>query len=157
MPEAIMRNLHSGGDAEYLKDLEKEILDAVGDLSGLHFFGQEILVAPYFQPSIRKSGIIMSAAKQSVDDKWQSKSFMILKYGDRAEAAAKKHDRELPKIGKWYFGAPQTHKHISIKGEGGKNREPINNQPYREFDGWPCRTVLIGDIDGHCERPWEIM
>lgn len=156
MVEAVMKVLH-GVPAEYLKDLEQEIHDAVGDLSGIGLWGQEILVAPFHQPTIRKSGLIVTNSKQNIDDKWQSKTFMVLKLGDKVEAAALKVGRPMLEVGKWYWGAPVEHDHLSVKGNGGMNRPPINGQPYREFEGWPCRTVLLGDIRGPILRPWEIM
>lgn len=157
MPEAIMKVLHGGADEAYLKDLEAEIMDAVGDLSGIGIWGQEILMATFHQPAIRKSGLIVGHATQSVDDKWQSKSLLVLKLGDKAGAAATKAGRPIPEVGKWYYGLPVEHEHYSIKGQGGKNRPSVNGQPYRDFEGWPCRMVLIGDIRGPTLRPWEIM
>lgn len=155
--ESVMAVLHDVHQ-EYLKDLESEIMDAVGDMSGIVLWGQEILVAPFHQPTIRKSGIIMAGNDpQAIDDKWQSKTFMVLKLGATAEAAAKKAGKPIPVVGKWYFGAPESHKHMSVMGRGSKNRPPVNGQPYRAFKGWPCRLVLVGDIDGGITRPWEVM
>lgn len=156
MKQAIMKVLHNV-DPKCLPDLEAEIKAAVGDLSGIGVFGQEILVAPFLHPPMSKGGIYTGASESVYDDKWQSKTFMILKLGDDVEQTAKARKKHVPVAGKWYWGFPTEHRHISIMGKGGKNREPINGNPYRMFDGWPCRTVLLADIMGPVERPWEVM
>lgn len=153
--QAVMKVLHNV-DPDYLPDLEREIIEALGNYD-MELWGQECLVAPFHQQPIRKSGLIIAGGESTYDDKWQSKSFMVLRLGDGVLPFCEKNKKPVPEIGKWYFGYPLEHDHLSIQGEGSKKRPPISGMPYREFSGWPCRLVLISDIRGRTGRPWEIM
>lgn len=159
MPAASMKVLHSA-TPDYVKELKKEILAAVGDMSGIEVWGQEVLVAPYMTSATTASGFWVGEKAQN-EDKWQAKSFLVLKLGDKVEAAAKSNGTKVPKVGDWYYGFPSEHDMLSICGPGSKNAVIITPNkvevPKREFSGWPCRLVLVKDIRGRTERPQDVM
>jgi co-chaperonin GroES (HSP10) len=64
-------------------DPREEILNKVGDLSGVEVFGNDILCAIYQRPTKTKSGIILSDKTVS-EDLWQGKVFLVLKMGPTA-------------------------------------------------------------------------
>ena len=74
MPASLM--LHE-------KDPKQDILDRVGDISGVEVFGSDVLVALYMRPEKTKSGIILSDATRA-EDKWQGKAGLVLKLGPTA-------------------------------------------------------------------------
>lgn len=155
MPPAIMKVLHNIDDA-YPDELKREILSAVGKIDHIEVWGEEVLVGAFHQPVKSRGGIIMRDA----DDKWQSKSFLILKLGTKAEKIVKSKG-EGPAVGDWCYGMPQECDHLSVKGVGSKmwteKQGDGVTRNRRDWEGWPCRLVLIGDIRGRTTRPQDIM
>jgi len=74
MPSVVM--LHE-------KDPKQEILDRVGDLSGVDVFGGDVLCAIYKRPEKTRSGIILADATRE-EDRFQGKVFLVLKLGPTA-------------------------------------------------------------------------
>jgi len=74
MPSVVM--LHD-------KDPKQEILDRVGDLSGVDVFGADVLCAIYKRPEKTKSGIILADSTRD-EDRFQGKVFLVLKLGPTA-------------------------------------------------------------------------
>lgn len=74
MPSALM--LHE-------KDPREDILERVGDLSGVDVFGNDILCATYMRPSKTRGGIILSDQTKG-EDLYQGKTFLVLKLGPTA-------------------------------------------------------------------------
>lgn len=68
---------------DHATDPRKEILDRVGDLTGVDVFGSDVLVAIYRRPEKTKSGIILADSTRE-EDKYQGKVFLILKMGPLA-------------------------------------------------------------------------
>jgi len=64
-------------------DPREEILQKVGDLSGVEVFGSDILVAIYKRPQKTRSGIILADTTRD-EDKFQGKVFLVLKLGPTA-------------------------------------------------------------------------
>ena len=64
-------------------DPREEILQKVGDLSGVEVFGNDILVAIYKRPQKTKSGIILADTTRD-EDRYQGKVFLVLKLGPTA-------------------------------------------------------------------------
>lgn len=156
--QAITKVLHDVKD-EYPAQLKSEIFAALGDISYIEVWSQEVLVAPFVQAA--KRGSLIVPGSQQAEDKWQSKAFLIIKLGERAAAAAKQHGIPLPAVGDWCYGAPQECQHLSIRGTGSKmwrekDRDGETRQ-LRDWEGWPCRLVMIGDIKGRTTRPQDIM
>lgn len=153
--QAVMRVLHNVV-TEYPDELKAEILAAVGNLDHIEVWGQEVLVAPFIHPKKSTGGIIMPGM-DIYDDKWQSKTFLVLKMGDEAiELAAKKKRGEV--VGDWCYGNVQEHWHMSVHGIGARARKDVHGNDMREWGaGWPCRQVLWGDIRGRTTRPQDIM
>ena len=67
MPSVVM--LHE-------KDPKHEILDRVGDLSGVEVFGGDVLVAIYKRPEKTRSGIILADTTRD-EDRFQGKVFFF--------------------------------------------------------------------------------
>ena len=61
---ATMSVLHNVDEA-YAAELKKEIMDAVGDLSDIEVWGEEVLVAPFIHPTKSKGGIIIAGQGQN--------------------------------------------------------------------------------------------
>lgn len=161
MVAAVMKVLHNVED-DYPAELKREIVAAVGKLDHIEIWGEEVLVAPFVQPHKSKGGILMAGSKTNTEDKWQGKSFLILKLGTKAQKIADLRGADGPKVGDWCFGMPQESDHLSISGEGAKAAQAKDNDGVtrnkREWGaGWPCRLVLIGDIRGRTTRPQDIM
>lgn len=68
---------------DHATDPRKEILDRVGDLSGVDVFGSDVLVAIYKRPERTKTGIILADSTRE-EDRYQGKVFLILKLGPTA-------------------------------------------------------------------------
>jgi hypothetical protein len=94
LPDRSARLMHEAPD-DYPDDLKKEIFEAIGNIDHIEVFGQEILVAPYIQPPRRKSGLIVSQTNFEVDDKWMSKSFLVLKLGELNSTLQKSFEPSL--------------------------------------------------------------
>lgn len=156
---AIMKVLHNV-EQDYPAELKAEIIAAVGNLDHIELWGEEVLVAPFIQPGKTKGGII-TGVRQQTEDKWQSKSFLILKLGVKAQKIADGGSTYAPKVGDWCFGFPQEADHVSVRGPGYKMAKSKDfdgeTRQVRDFEGWPCRLVLIGDIRGRTGRPQDIM
>lgn len=65
------------------QDPKQEILDRVGDLSGVDVFGSDILCAIYKRPEKTKSGIYLTDTQRD-EDRYQGKVFLVLKMGPTA-------------------------------------------------------------------------
>ena len=65
------------------KDPKQEILDRVGDLSGVEVFGGDVLAAIYKRPEKTRSGIILADTTRD-EDRFQGKVFLVLKLGPTA-------------------------------------------------------------------------
>ncbi len=167
MPKAaVMAVLHKA-EPTYADELRAEILKAVGNLDHIEVFGQEILVAayvtsPYYGERMAGRKRLLKGEKEQNEDKWQAKSFMILKLGNGVAAAAAKSGRPAPEVGSWYFGNVQEHWQLSVRGidaEGARDEDDKSKyiRPWGNA-GWPCRMVLLADIRGGCgNRPQDIV
>lgn len=67
------------------KDPKEKILEALGDLSGIELFNNQILVATYVRPEKTKSGLYLSD-KYRDEDKFQSKCALLVGMGPEAFA-----------------------------------------------------------------------
>ena len=64
-------------------DPKQDILDRVGDISGVEVFGSDVLVALYIRPEKTRGGIILADSTRE-EDRWQGKVGLILKMGATA-------------------------------------------------------------------------
>lgn len=161
MTAALMKIHHNELD-EYPAQLKKEILEALGNIDHLELFGEEVMCAAFVSSPFHGKTQILKGDNQQNEDKWQGKSFLVVKLGDQVEAACKRSGRRLPKVGSWYWGFPSEVDNFSTKGIGAKSRkdpkdETKNLRPWGDA-GWPMRLILVGDIRGLCgNRPQDIM
>lgn len=65
---------------QHTGDPKDEIWKAIGDLSDLKLFGNEVLVAIYIRPQKTSSGIFLTDNYRD-EDKWQGKIGLVLKKG----------------------------------------------------------------------------
>lgn len=119
------------------KDQRKEIMDSVGDLSGIELLSNRILVGIYIEPEKTSGGIILtnSTVKESV---WQGTVGVVLKKGNTA-----------------FVDEPATNTYFH-----GQNVEPGDWIVYRPGDarrvqvnGVECRMVEDSLIDMKIDRP----
>ena len=118
------------------KDPKDELANAVGDVSGVELFNNQILVAIYMRPKKTKSGIYL--ADQTTDeDKYQSKVGLLIKKGPKAF-----DDPD----GDWFDGAEQFQLNDWLV--------------YRPSDGWsiavngvPCRVLVDTQVKGRVDQP----
>lgn len=68
---------------EHTKDPRAVLKEALGDLSTIEIFNNEILVAVYLRPEKTKSGLYMPDTHRA-EDKFQSKVGLIIKKGPDA-------------------------------------------------------------------------
>lgn len=158
MPKGYVMAVMHDVPAEYPAELKKEIFQAIGDIDHIDVWGEEILVAPYAQPLMQRG--IIRPGTENEEDKWQSKSFLVLKVGDGVEKAAKAHGKKVPIVGAWYYGNVQEHWMLNVRGVGAKGHKlPGASEFYRPWGngGWPCRQVLFADIRGKTMRPQDIL
>ena len=80
-------------------DTKQEILERVGDLSGVEIANNEVLLAIYLRPEKTSGGIILTP-RNRIEDRYQSKASLVLKIG-----AACRFVRTDPKTGVT-FGVP---------------------------------------------------
>lgn len=118
------------------KDPRDELLEAVGDLSGIELFNNQILVAIYIRPKKTKSGLFL--ADQTTDeDRFQSKVGLLIKEGP---------DAFVDPEGKWFDGTEGFELHDWLV--------------YRPSDGWsiavngvPCRVLTDTQVKGRVDQP----
>ena len=83
-------------------DPKQAILDFVGDLSGLEVIGDRVLVGIYMRPEKTSGGIIRPDANK-VEDVWQGKVGLVLKWGPDAfvdRESGELYDQSI-KPGEW--------------------------------------------------------
>ena len=84
-------------------DPREEILQKVGDLSGVEVFGSDILVAIYKRPQKTRSGIILADTTRD-EDRFQGKVFLVLKLGPTAYLDDEGNKFRNIKEGDWVVG-----------------------------------------------------
>jgi co-chaperonin GroES (HSP10) len=70
-------------EMDHSKDPRDELKKAVGDLSGVEIFNNQILVAVYIRPNKTKGGIYLADSTRD-EDKTQGKVGLVLKKGPQA-------------------------------------------------------------------------
>ena len=126
-----MAMLHAG-------DPRLELQTAVGDLSTVEVFNNQILVAIYMRPEKTKSGIYLSDSTRN-EDKWQGKVGLVLKKGPLAFVDDATHAFE------------------------GLDVEPGQWAVFSHSDGWsldvhgvPCRMLQDVHIRARIQSPDEV-
>ena len=83
-------------------DPKEKLLAAVGDVSDIEVFHNQVLLAVYIAPERTKGGIIRP--QQNVDeDRYQGKCGLILKMGEKAFASDAKWLWPEMEVGDWVF------------------------------------------------------
>ncbi len=118
---------------------KKEILEAIGDISKIEIFGQQLLIIPYVRPKVTASGIHIpdTSAKEDV---WQGKVGLIVKVGPTAfkEGQEGQYGGRFPEIGEWIFHDVKACFMMHVRGTGGKG-------------GRDGRLVYAADIFGRLQ------
>jgi hypothetical protein len=70
-------------EMEHAEDPKQAILNAIGDVSGVELFNNQILLAVYIRPEKTKGGIYLSN-KTTDEDRYQSKVGLLVKKGPNA-------------------------------------------------------------------------
>ena len=129
-----------------------EIMESVGDLSGLEVFGQEVIIGPYIRPSQTKSGLHVPGSA-TAEDRYQGKVGLILKVGPEAfpDKLIARWNGRKPSVGDWVYFDVKSSFEAHVQGVGSKK------SPTRDWSGWPVRLVLADDIRGRVARPeWVV-
>ena len=116
-------------------DPKLTILDALGDISNVELFHNQVLLATYLRPTKTKSGLILTDSHVD-EDKYQSKVGLVVKMGSQAFK---------DNSGQWFSG-------LKIK-EG-------DWIVFRPSDGWSitvnnvlCRMIDDVNIKGRIDQP----
>lgn len=146
-------------------DARAEILSSLGDLSDIHLWGNQIIIAPYVQSGILwneklgfpllerlsvdtlcdlyQSGKGFRASSFSKELIWQGKVALVVKSGAEVEKA---------KVGEWIFTLQENTRGVSLQGKGWKKSRVLKALDI-DYDGWPCRFVYETDIYGDLLDP----
>jgi len=129
MPPMIMNH-----EVDPKEKLHKEI----GDLSNIHIFNNQLLIALYIRPKVTKSGIYLTD-KTVDEDIYQSKVGLLVKKGKSAfnDGTGTWFDGETFEIGDWLISRPSDGWTITI-----------NNVP--------CRIIDDVNIKGRTDHPDKI-
>ena len=121
---------------DHVVDPAEILLDAVGDISGIELFNNQVLVAIYVRPEKSKAGLYLPE-KNLDEDKFQGKIGLLLKAGPSAF---------VDENGQWFSGAIFTPKKDWLL--------------FRPSDGWsiginkvPCRIFDDISIKGKVPYP----
>lgn len=119
-------------------DPKSKILEALGDLSGIELFHNQVLLAVYLRPQKTKSGLYLTDAHTD-EDRYQSKVGLLVKRGPQAF---------VDDDGKWFSG-------LSF--------EDYEWLMFRPSDGWSvtvngvlCRIFDDVSIKGRVSQPDEV-
>ena len=116
----------------HVNDPVQEILENVGDLSGIDVFNNQVLVGIYIRPAKTKGGIILT--NNTVDeDRYQGKVGLVLKVGNVAFEDANGEwfkDANL-KVGDWVVFRPSDGWSVAM-----------NNYPCRMLDDMSIRARI---------------
>lgn len=101
-------------------DPRQEILNKLGDLSGIELFHNQILVATYVRPNKTKSGIHLTS-RTTDEDKYQGKVGLVVKLGPQAFVDDDRTDFHGVKVkeGDWIFYRPSDGWPQTFMGPGG--------------------------------------
>lgn len=123
---------------EHDEDPAKKILKAIGDLSSVELFNNQILLATYIRPQKTKSGIYLSDATVD-EDRYQSKVGLLIKTGPSA----------FEQNEEGWFANEQFHLHEWLV--------------HRPSDGWAitihgvlCRILVDTQIKMRVQDPDEV-
>lgn len=155
---------------EAWEDAKQEILEAVGDISGLTVAGSQVLLGVYLRPSIKKLGTggreLILPGDYVNEDQFQGKVSLVLKFGESALPAEDDPHRatflrnwggRLPEPGEWVFSDVKSAFLLSLAGPGAKIREDRKKGGDWTVIGWPARLVYMKDIYGRVEDPSVIV
>lgn len=98
-------------------DPKQAILDAVGDLSGVHLLGDDVLIGIYIRPKKTAGGIIRPDMNVQ-EDMWQGKVGLVLKLGPNAFVDAEDGHlyEDRAKVGDWVMFFVGDARSVSIRG-----------------------------------------
>lgn len=96
---------------QHTGDPKEEIWKAIGDLSDLKLFGNEVLVAIYIRPQKTSSGIFLTDNYRD-EDKWQGKIGLVLKKGGTSLVA----ETDKVEVNDWVLFRPSDGWGLTVNG-----------------------------------------
>jgi co-chaperonin GroES (HSP10) len=96
---------------QHTGDPKDEIWKAIGDLSDLKLFGNEVLVAIYIRPQKTSSGIFLTDNYRD-EDKWQGKIGLVLKKGGTSLVA----ETDKVEVNDWVLFRPSDGWGLTVNG-----------------------------------------
>ena len=149
-------------------DARREIMNSIGDLSGVTLFKDTVLVAPYvhsgllWSPSMgfpieerlslerlyelydtKRGMMTQELAKESI---YQGKVLLLLK-------TSRKKEEEKNMVGNWVFTLQENTSGLSVCGEGGEKSRVLEFIGANYTVGWPCKIMDMSHIMGSVEEP----
>ena len=112
------------------QDPKQVLMDAVGDLTDIEIFNNQILVAVYIRPKKTKSGIYLTD-NTTEEDRYQGKVGLVLKYGSEAF----KDDE-----GKWFNGSSISEGDWVVFKPSDGWSVSVNGQPCRILEDYSVRA-----------------
>lgn len=138
------------------------ILQAVGDLSELDLFGNQVLCAVFCRPNRTAKGVYLPV-KEIKNDWWEHKVVLILKIGPDAFTGEDSYfrstfgDRPPPQPGEWLFSNANAGIQINLAGDGCSRPQGVDHRgepmDIFEWDGWPCRIMGCENFIGRLCQP----
>ena len=123
-------------DMQHVSDPKQEILDKLGDLTGLQVFHNDVVVATYLRPNTTKGGIILTDNYRD-EDRIQGKVGLVIGVGSNAfEPDGTWWSEGAPKIGSWVWYRPSDGFALTLNGKEGH-----------------CRVLKDTSIRGTVEHP----
>lgn len=145
-------------------DARREILNAVGDLSGFKLFGTNLIVAPYVQSGLlrgvgeeaevfsldalyeryeAKSGLLTQ--QLSVESIYQGKVYLVLAIGDGVK-------EPRYKVGDWIVTLQENTRAVSISAPGAKQSKVLEKLGVT-YVGFPCKFLYDADVYMRIDDP----
>ena len=142
-------------------DAKTEILNSVGDLSGIEVLGTNLIVAPYVQSGLlrgkneedavlsldelykryeSRSGLLTS--QLSVESIYQGKVYLVLAIG--AEVDREAFSPAL-KVGDWIVTLQENTRAVSICAPGAKQSMVLDKLGVN-YVGYPCKFLYAADV-----------
>lgn len=143
------------------------IMQAVGDLTDIEFFGRQVLVGVFIKPNTTSTGFYIGK-KEQAEDEYQSKIVMVLKKGPEAFVGASSYHNAtfgqgvaVPEVGDWLFANASAGFAMRVMSD--KSSRPQGSDyagraiDLFEWDGWPCRVMSDDNFIGRITKPHSIV
>lgn len=155
-------------------DARREIVNAVGDLSGVELFGTQVLIGPYVQSGLMisdrigipesevlsldalyalynsgKGFLSQTITKESI---YQGKVYLVLKIGSDVDIAASRYGDRPLSVGDWVYTLQENTRAVSLYVPGAKQSRVLKEIGI-DYTGYPSKICYESDLYGRLEDP----